>query len=704
MKTILIVGMIIECIVLILLTVLKKWTKKIFIAVSAVTAICCVVVWTIGYYQKSEGQQAEDLRSSVYMAARLLQEGYPSETLNVLSNISDEEGIVYNGRSLRALAYNLNGTYETVENYLQDGENSSDDQLLLEISVAKKPADESLQDAITKNALELIAATEVETRQWEAEMKVRFLGFSLTEDEKATLSSDLALVKEAIEDYRYEEAYTQLVAVSGNSDIKNAILISNMYVKNYNRRIMSDTDSEYSRLWKEAAEIQAELNLASLSLPEGDTSSEEYQDYQKLRAKYDMATDALQEEAVKRAVNYLQAVQVTNPKYEIGYELQLARLYFMSNQQEKSRECLEKIFTSNSLDETVWLGREMAAFREACILYLSNPLNSEYEKLFDGLMASLYQNMFDENYSSFKEFVVSYLRDLYGGFMIRRVDASDLPEVTAEVSVTRNDLEIDDKTLIITDTKETISDYSVEMVEVNDLRLSLVLDRSGSMEGSNLAESKNAIRDCISQMSDAVLLSFVTFESSSKLECDLTDSRYMVMSLVDGIQTTGGTNIASGLSTAIDTLRATDGTKVVILLSDGFDGDESKGIMDNVLAEAVANDITVYTIGLEGCDESYLQNIANQTGGQFIMVTNIAELNRTYQEIQKALMNNYLITYEAVNDEEESRSLIIKNRDSFAEARKEYSINDNAKSPSVYVDETQEAGYYRQTGGTGGKK
>ena len=133
--------------------------------------------------------------------------------------------------------------------------------------------------------------------------------------------------------------------------------------------------------------------------------------------------------------------------------------------------------------------------------------------------------------------------------------------------------------------------------------MALVLDRSGSMEGNKLTESKNALRNCIFQMEDNVSLSFVTFESTALLECGLTDSRYLVMGLVEDVQTTGGTNIAEGLSCALDSLRGANGTKVVVLLSDGVDGDESRLIIDSILAEAAAEHIAVYTIGLEGCDE-----------------------------------------------------------------------------------------------------
>ena len=349
----------------------------------------------------------------------------------------------------------------------------------------------------------------------------------------------------------------------------------------------------------------------------------------------------------------------------------------------------------------MWLGKEIEIFKDAYINYISNSTSNEYSILFDKLMMSLYQSVFDdEDFSSFKEFVMSYLREIFGGLVIRRVNISNYPQITAEISVLRSDINVDSSSILLTDTFETIQDFSVETIEVNDLSLSIVLDISGSMQGNKIADSKNAIRDCISKLGDDVSASFVTFSNSANLECALTDSKYLIMNLVEATDSDGGgTYISSGLSTAVDSLRGSSGSRVIILLSDGADFDESKALMDGVLTEAIANNISIYTIGLEGCEEEYLQMIATRTGGQFIMVTNVAELDRTYQEIQNAMMNNYLITY-SVSDEQNARSIKIKDNGSYVEARKEYLLSGGADDSYIYKNGLQEAGYYKQTGGT----
>lgn len=699
MKILLIVAVIIECVALVGLTIFKKWTKKAFIGISVLTAVCCIAVGAVGVSGQILSDDI-DQRAHLYMASRLIEEDYVGETLEVLSVVSDEACEMYDCRTIRALSYNLNQAYKTAEEYLLSFEGGELEEIILTASNEEVPVEDDPRQRIVTAALDSIAATETERRQWEAEMKVRYMGFHLSDEEIQEVTSLQATVKAAIMENRYEDAYNQIVDSAGNNDVKNAIIISNMYVKNYDRRSMIETDAEYATLWSEAAQLQADLNIASLSLPDdGSESSEEYQTYQLVRAEYDLALTALNQESIKRAINYLNSIESTE-QYELGKNLQLARLYFMSNQIDEAKKCIHEIFTSKTLDDTQWLGRDASTFRDAFISYISDSTNDEYSVLFDTLMSSLYQSIFnDDDYSSFKEFVVSYLRDIFGGLIIRKVDTDEFPKVVAEISSTNTEIEVNRNTLLLTDTGNSISDFSVDAIDVNDLSLSLVLDRSGSMEGSKLVDSKNAIRNCILQMEDSVQLNFVTFESSARLECALTDSKYLVMNLVDGVQTTGGTHISSGLSTAIDSLRGTFGTRVIILLSDGVDSDESIELIDGVLTDAVANDITVYTIGLQGCDEEYLQMIANRTGGQFIMVTNVSELERTYQDIQNAMMNNYQITY-TVSDTSESRSITINEKSSFVEARRDYSTATEDVYSSIYEGGLQEASYYKQVGGT----
>ena len=218
------------------------------------------------------------------------------------------------------------------------------------------------------------------------------------------------------------------------------------------------------------------------------------------------------------------------------------------------------------------------------------------------------------------------------------------------------------------------------------------------MQGVRISESRNAIRSCIQQMNDDVRFSYITFDNTAKLQCGLTDAHALVMSLVDRARAQGGTNIAAGLSKAIESLLPAGGTRVVILLSDGQDG-SAKAKMDAVLSDAAAQNIVVYTIGLRGCDVDYLRMIADRTGGQFAMVSDVSLLESTYTEIQNVITHGYLITYQVSGDEED-RSVMIQDKNSLAETSRNYTLTEAGNLVSFYVNGIQETDYFRQIGGT----
>lgn len=696
MKLFFIVVVILECLALAGLTIWKKWTRRTFLGVAGVTAVCCGIMGIMGLMQNAVKAEI-DQRAYVYMTSRLLEENYYPASLETLAVVEDDGVGDLEIPTLRALSYNLNGAYETAASCLEESD-SQTGQAVLEASQNRQPVAEEEKMSIAQSALEQVNASEAEIRQWEAEMKVRFMGFDLTEEEQTELRDEWALAKDAISKGQVETAYNLLAK---KSDVKNAVIVSNMYVKNYNQRVMSDTDKEYAQLWEEAASLQADLNLASITMSQAEkTSDESVEEYQKIQAKYELAQDALSQESIKRAINYLLAFENSPEAASPGYRLQLARLYFMSNQLEEAEKYLDAIFGEDAISSDQWLGTDVEAFRQAYILYLSTPTSQESSILFGQLMTSLYQGLFDsDSYQTFQEFVFAYLQDLYGGLIIRTVDRSQFPTITADISCTKPELEVTEKTLSITDTGEKIEDFQLETSEISDLNLSLVMDISGSMEGQPLADSKNAIKNCIRQLSDNVSMNLVTFESTASLECSLSQSKYLVMNLVESAQTTGGTNIAAGLSTAVDSLKAASGARVVILLSDGYDGDDSRLQIQSAIAQAIASQVTVYTIGLEGCDQQYLQNIASATGGQFIMAVNTAQLDQIYQEIQTSLMKSYRITYEATG-EEESRSLYLQSTKTADQAGKLYSLREEESALPSGVYEVQTADYFKQTGGT----
>ncbi|MCR5794759.1 MAG: VWA domain-containing protein [Solobacterium sp.] len=703
-----IAGIIIECIVLALLAVFKKLSGKAFAAIAVVTALCCGVV---GFMDRGtqKAQEQTDIRSSLYMAARLIEEDQPAEALELITDISDRDGSQYGSRSMRALAYNLNGAYIASESVLEGGDNNEMEEDLLESSSSRTRAGEELRSGILENAYSLIAATDKEIAGWETEMKVRFMGLKMTDEEKALTDNKLALAKDAMRDYRNEEAFK--IMTGNTSGIREAIIVSEMYKRGYSNLIMKDTDEEYAQLWKEAADLQAELNIAAAknTAEKTEAAEEEAEDdnaaeeYEKIDARYRIAQTALSDETIRRSINYLETFEDAGSKDAAGYELQKAMLYFSIRQQDDARKCLDKVFFGEPLSEEDWLGNDIESFKKAFIIYLSDSMDPEYSVLFDNMMKSLYQGLFEGNVSGqFKTFVMEYMKEKMSGLTIRHVDTSQFPLVTADLYATSNDIVLEQGKLTVADNGGEIKDFTLEQIEVTDLSIVFVLDKSGSMSGSNIEQSKEAIKNCISQLESDVMMGLVSFDNSAYVECALTDSATAVRSCVDGIQATGGTNISAGLNAGIELLSGRGGTKVIILLSDGR-GSDTREQVNSATAAAASQGITIYTVGLPGCDEDTLQSISKNTEGQFIMVENTAMLSSTYNDIQNAMTNSYRLTYTAADDKE-YRKVAVKNTDNGNEAARYYSTAEEKAQPEKETerDDTQAADYYRQIGGSEG--
>ena len=304
--------------------------------------------------------------------------------------------------------------------------------------------------------------------------------------------------------------------------------------------------------------------------------------------------------------------------------------------------------------------------------------------------------------SSFKTFVLEYLNEKMSGMAIRHVSTDEFPQVTADISVSDKDYVLTKENLSVTDSGTEITDFTLEQIEVSDLSLVFVLEKSGSMSGDRIEKSKEAIKSCISQLESGAQMGLVSFESDSTLECGLTDSGTIVSGSVDGIEASGGTNISAGLATGVELLAGRSGTKVIILLSDG---QGSGSNLSEVVSEAAAQGIVIYTIGLPGCDEGTLQSIAANSGGQFIMVEDTAMLSATYDDIQSAVTNSYRLTYHVEGDKE-NRKITVVDAGSGHEAARYYSTV--KPEPEVPADEpedtndTQVADFYRQIGGSEG--
>lgn len=100
----------------------------------------------------------------------------------------------------------------------------------------------------------------------------------------------------------------------------------------------------------------------------------------------------------------------------------------------------------------------------------------------------------------------------------------------------------------------------------------LVLDRSGSMQGSKLDDAKRAAHALVDQLGAEDELGLVHFgsdvQSTWRRQMD-AEGKSALHKIIDAVESSGATNISGGLEAALEQVREARGSRRVVLVSDG---------------------------------------------------------------------------------------------------------------------------------------
>ncbi|OGC04094.1 hypothetical protein A2276_05700 [candidate division WOR-1 bacterium RIFOXYA12_FULL_43_27] len=206
------------------------------------------------------------------------------------------------------------------------------------------------------------------------------------------------------------------------------------------------------------------------------------------------------------------------------------------------------------------------------------------------------------------------------------------------------------------------------------IAITLTLDKSGSMGFDDYTYTKvttleAAARKFVDLMSSNSQAAVVVFDSGVSLEAAMTTDKNVIKTAINTREAYGGaTAVYSAISTSISEeakVNATNYTRAIIAMTDGQNNSGSK-TEANVTAEAIANNIPVYTVGLfdnsaeatsysaplkrialttTGTTDSYYEVIAGVTAlsaGQSVHA--LGALNTIYTNLQNALSNAYSST------------------------------------------------------------
>jgi Ca-activated chloride channel family protein len=169
--------------------------------------------------------------------------------------------------------------------------------------------------------------------------------------------------------------------------------------------------------------------------------------------------------------------------------------------------------------------------------------------------------------------------------------------------------------------------------------VSIVLDRSGSMEGEKIEQAKEAAIMALDMLDERDIVSVVTYSDTVSVLVPATrvSNRRNIRRMIRSVYADGSTALFAGVSKGADEVRKFfDRNKVnrVILLSDGLAnvGPDSPAALGDLGASLGRSGISVTTIGLGlGYNEDLMVKLAQKSDGNHAFVENSRDLARVFE-------------------------------------------------------------------------
>jgi tight adherence protein B len=171
----------------------------------------------------------------------------------------------------------------------------------------------------------------------------------------------------------------------------------------------------------------------------------------------------------------------------------------------------------------------------------------------------------------------------------------------------------------------------------------LLLDSSGSMAGTPIAEAKDAVRTFLEGVEPNDEVALVTFSDEARVLSNFTTDRDEILAQLHNVQATGETALNDGVLKAIQLLgdRPPD-KRNIVLLSDGKDTVSDASFQTSLTAAKRAG-ATVFIVALKSPDYSpgAIAPLASETGGRLLTTTDPSRLSKLFRSLAKRLVSGY---------------------------------------------------------------
>jgi len=198
-----------------------------------------------------------------------------------------------------------------------------------------------------------------------------------------------------------------------------------------------------------------------------------------------------------------------------------------------------------------------------------------------------------------------------------------------------------------------LTDFSFVSQVTAPISVALVMDYSGSITDIPEAQSdmEEAVADFVDQLGAEDEAEIVKFATEIEVVQEFTsDKNLLTNAIYNPIDVGRGTSLYGAAWQAVDdTALRLKTRKAVIIVTDGKDRDGNP-INSKSFSEVInhANDkgVPIFTVGLGNINDAVLEQMANDTGGQFFDSPTSDNLGNIYSQIAKVLFENqYILTY-----------------------------------------------------------
>lgn len=169
---------------------------------------------------------------------------------------------------------------------------------------------------------------------------------------------------------------------------------------------------------------------------------------------------------------------------------------------------------------------------------------------------------------------------------------------------------------------------------------SIVIDRSGSMNGRPMIDAKKAVNHFIGELRSSDRANLITFETRVSMSHDFSSDKPSILGAVRSIKVGGATALYDAIARAASILRQESGAKIIVFLTDG-DDTGSKFSLRDLESMNLSEGIFVYGIGLGKVNTTSLDRLSKATDGTYYPVKSSGDLYTIYDRVVNAYYNNY---------------------------------------------------------------